>query len=137
MTDKITLPNNKTLTSKEKKAAINAVKSFCAAWKRGDSEKMFTFCTATWRQVHSIKGHNWLDIVFCQPNDVKNFTVQNAKQHKKTPMVDVLVHVTMRRRAGTVRKVLSIRLMCETGPYLPSFDGTWGVNPISAQRGLA
>ncbi|MDD5342804.1 MAG: hypothetical protein PHW12_00120, partial [Smithella sp.] len=31
---------------------------------------------------------------------------------------------------------ITIRVICEIEPYKPDITGTWGVNPISALRGI-
>lgn len=113
--------------------AIETVKKFMEAWKARDWSEMFRHTQKTWQS----KGGNNPPMLmgwFGQKKITKNKIVDVYE------ISDCCVDITLKINylfISNLRKVkIKARVICETEPYKPSKDGTWGVNPSGILREL-
>ena len=108
----------------------SAVAAFMQAWQAQDWDKMIEACQLTWR-ASPAGNTETLRLRFgsmVPPASTKIIKINPVG----TAVTDVYVafdHALPLPGAITMR----LRTVCETGPYQPSIDGTWGVNPVSAK----
>ena len=112
--------------------AIETVKKFMNAWKDSNWPEMFKYTQKTWRSKENNNSEllkNWFYL-----KDLLTFKILRINQISLS-CVDVLLGIgymfgNLKLKETKVRA----RVICETEPYKPSKDGTWGVNPISILR---
>lgn len=106
---------------KTAKEAMAPVRTFLAAWKKGDHETMYFSCTPTWRNRNR---KNRIEEMF--PMQLPGYKVLSAK---KITEVVFDVRVRLQGTDGDLQRI--VRVICEKGPMLPSLLGEFYVNPVS------
>ncbi|MBA7574161.1 hypothetical protein ES695_08255 [Candidatus Atribacteria bacterium 1244-E10-H5-B2] len=111
--------------------AMETVKKFMKAWRNRDWSEMFRYTQKTWQS----KGGN-------NPPSLMDWF--GPKKLTKTKIIDVYeisdccVDITLKISYLFISNLkeakIRARVICETEPYKPNKDGTWGINPLSILR---
>lgn len=104
------------------------IDNFMKAWKEQDRKAMHSLCTKTYKV-----GNTEFQLKGLLPHQIASYKV--GKIEKSTEVVyDATVSVKLKGSAKP--REIKVRSVCEIAPWKPSLDGDWGVNPISALKGL-
>jgi len=106
--------------------AKESVKNFMEAFKKGDYKKLLEQCQLTYRTQNTFQKLQSL-----LPNPIKSFEIGDTKKES-----DVMYDVSVKVKTDKGDKQLTVRTVCEKGPWKPSAQGTFGVNPVSVQKTL-
>lgn len=114
--------------------AIETVEKFLEAWRDKKQLSLEQTIQKTWLAEHE---KHWFDFmrVWFLDKDLKKWKVLKDVRVGDACR-DVKVNVTFGYKGKTHKRRLSIRVVCETGPYKPDINGKWGINPISAVKNL-
>ena len=112
--------------------AIETVKKFMKAWKYSNWSEMLLYTQKTWRSKENNSGEmlkNWFYL-----KDLLTFKILKRNQISES-CVDVLLSIRYVFGDSKLKETkIRARVICETEPYKPDPEGTWGINPISILR---
>lgn len=113
--------------------AIDTLTKFLNAWKDSNWSEMFENAQITWRSrgrnksIDLLKGWFYL-------KDLTTFKILKTEKISDT-CVDITLKISCLYYVSNLKEVkIKARVICETGPYKPSKDGIWGVNPVGILR---
>lgn len=112
--------------------AIDTLTNFMNAWKDSNWSEMLKYTQKTWRSrennsIETLK--NWFYL-----KDLLTFKVLKINQISES-CIDILLSIRYIFVDSDLKEAkVRARVICETGPYKPSKDGEWGVNPIGILR---
>lgn len=105
---------------------------YVLAWKNQDWKKMTDYAQRTWLSNQQDPAgilEAWYDI-----KDLKGFEISNIEKSTDI-MSDITFIVQYEFITNKIsKKQITAKIIKETGPYTPSENGEWGVNPSSALR---
>jgi len=105
-----------------------ALLRFLYSWYREDWSAAVLYTQKTWRAGESkpAKVLKW------QLKDLKLKDLESISKSEISPVVVDMRVVVLVETLGSLRKMkIVVRVIKEKGPYLPSLDGDWGINPLS------
>ena len=109
--------------------ARETVEQFLKLWKKHKFAMIDPYLQRTWI-ANQNKWSRWLKTVYgCRK--LNNFTIIQEMETGQAAR-DFTVKVNVNGKDSEI----TIRVICEIEPYKPDITGTWGVNPISALRGI-
>jgi len=112
--------------------AIETVKKFMKAWKDREWSEMFRYTQKTWRSKENNNSEllkNWFYL-----KDLLTWKILKINQISES-CVDVLLGIRYVFGDSKLKETkIRARVICETEPYKPDPEGTWGINPISILR---
>lgn len=113
----------------KKGTAEYTLSEYALAWKDQDWDRMTKYTQKTWLEGQDDPADMlsaWYDF-----KTLKGFEVINSKKVSDV-IVDVTFNVQYEAMTNQIsNKEITARIIKETGPYKPSINGSWGVNPIS------
>lgn len=111
---------------KVKKGAIEVLKKYLKAWKKGNLKEMLKHSTKTYRAYHKEDHFD----EFIGSKKLQNFKIGKPIKLGDA-MEEVPVEITYTQKEENFTKQINPRIVCELEAYSPSVNGSWGVNPIS------
>lgn len=112
--------------------SVDALKNFMNAWKDSNWSEMLKNTQKTWRSKENNNSEllkNWFYL-----KDLLTFKILKINQISES-CVDVLLSIRYVFGDSKLKEMkIKARVICETEPYKPNKDGTWGVNPLSILR---
>ena len=112
--------------------AIDTLTNFMNAWKANNWSEMLKNTQKTWRSKENNNSEllkSWFSL-----KDLLTFKVLKINQISLS-CVDILLGISYIFGDSKIKETkIRARVICETEPYKPSKDGTWGVNPVSILR---
>ena len=108
--------------------ARKVLENFLRGWTDPKYIKMYENSQTTWKNKHTVS-----DLKKVLHKRIKGYTVVSFDFPQDTPAICSAI---VRVKINSTVKELRIILLCEIAPYNPDTAGTWGVNPISALKGL-
>lgn len=119
--------------------SMQVLKDFLGCWKDRNFSKMVKFTQITWRFEKGSKAAKQFLKDFYGYKKLISFEIKGSKI--EGVFIDIEVEIKYKIRGNRENfddrifaKKIKARTICETEPYGPSEDGTWGVNPIGALR---
>lgn len=107
--------------------AEEAVRCFMRAWASADFNRMGRWVTKTWDKEYGEDGS--------LPNLFSVYSIASWDVGAPLEISDYMVDVPVTLTTSEGSEVqLVARAIIESGPYRPSKNGTWGVNPFSVLR---
>ena len=131
-TKKVDASNSDQLHINNAKAKLG---EFFNAWKKSDHNLMASLTNKSWL----LDGHplfnadGWINshLSFLKP---MSWEIGEPVRIGEA-MMQFPVKAKIKQGDGTVAPCLmNINMLCETGAYNPSLEGTWGVNPVSVMQ---
>ncbi len=112
--------------------AIDTLTKFMNAWKDSNWSEMLENAQKTWRSKENNNSEllkSWFYL-----KDLTTFKILKTEKISDT-CVDVTLRISYLFYISNLKEIkIKARVICETEPYKPSKDGTWGVNPVSILR---
>jgi hypothetical protein len=109
-----------------------ALAGYLNAWKEADWETMTEYTQLTWLN-NEADAIGFLDAVYGFKDLVGAEIINTTEVSDVCVDIEYIIYYTF--AGGEVSKVkITARIICESGPYEPSTEGQWGVNPVSALR---
>ena len=116
-----------------KMGATDTLKNFMNAWKDSNWLEMFENSQITWRSRGRNKGVDLLKGWFYL-KDLTTFKILKTEKISDT-CVDVTLRISYLYYISNLKETkIRARIICETEPYKPDKNGTWGINPLSILR---
>jgi len=103
------------------------IEKFLINWRKKKWAKMVRYTQLTWRSNHE-NNAQLLGIWFGLKN-LEKWEITKI-EFVGDACRDVFINIDY----GKVIKKIKARVICEIGPYKPSIEGNWGVNPISCLK---
>jgi len=115
-----------------KMGAMDTLKNFMNAWKNSNWSEMLENSQITWRSKENNNSEllkSWFSL-----KDLLTFKVLKIETISDS-CVDITLGISYLYFDSNLKEAkIKARVICETEPYKPGKDGTWGVNPISILR---
>lgn len=112
--------------------AIATLTKFMKAWKDSNWSEMLKYTQKTWRSKENNNSEMLKDWFYLK--DLLTFKILKINQISESCM-DVLLSIRYVFGDSELKETkIRARVICETEPYKPSKDGTWGVNPVGILR---
>ncbi|MBA7569466.1 hypothetical protein ES708_11205 [subsurface metagenome] len=112
--------------------AVETIKNFMNAWKDSNWSEMLKYTQKTWRNKENNNSEMLKDWFYLK--DLLTFKILKINQISESCM-DVLLSIRYVFGDSKLKETkIRARVICETEPYKPSKDGTWGVNPVGILR---
>ena len=117
------------------KEAIEVLKEFLKAWKKGDFKTMYQKSQKTYKAVHRQRKEADMECFLGS----KKLTGYKIGEPVKlgTAMIEFPVEICWflyEQQKERFQKRIKVRLIKEIEAYKTSDNGSWGVNPISAYK---
>jgi len=84
---------------------------------KGYPDEAYKYCSATWRHKHSLS-----ELISLFPKDIKDYETMEER-YTNNVIKDITVKIN--------GNIVVARMLRESGPYVTSEKGNWGLNPIS------
>ena len=101
------------------------ITKFCKAISHNKWEKAYQYCQTTWVSNNSIdKLKDYYD----------ELGIKFIKIIKEVKINDYIYDFEVLCNAKFGKQIRKARLICESKPYHPDINGSWGINPLSFLR---
>jgi hypothetical protein len=112
----------------KQQGAERVAQKYLKAWQRKSYAAMLTLAQPTWREAVKTPKTNLK--VMHELYSLKAFNIQNAIPLSDIA-IDIVTELTYILSGKLISKTHTLRIVCELGPFQPSENGKWFVNPLS------